>query len=132
MPRSVQSTTLPTLPMRQPIAQLPKAVSKFSLFARSMQLITDSMCVERKRSAVDDGIPDCSVKSDVVEAVMSNAEEDCCYMCQALDPEYESTNKIKGIKPVPVCSEDCETRYLEIESARKKVRRFSLYPVIMN
>ena len=139
MPRSVQSTTLATLPMRQPTARLSLAVSTHSSFTRQMHFITDSMCLERKRSAAEDVIP---VKSDVIETVMANAEDGYCYMCQASNPEYMSTKYIKGIAPRPVCGLECEQAYIDREQerlkltktkkpAKQKVTRSKQYPTVM-
>ena len=40
-----------------------------------------------------------------------------CFTCKTPGPEYMSTNSVKSAPPVPVCSVDCETAYLESKGA---------------
>lgn len=41
-----------------------------------------------------------------------------CFMCHLPNPVWTSSDKVKKAPPVPVCSEECEARYLESKGLR--------------
>lgn len=45
-------------------------------------------------------------------------ESSVCFMCHTPNPQWTSSDKVKKAPPVPVCSPDCETRYLESKGLR--------------
>ena len=84
--------------------------------------ITSSLfCTERQRVAKGKQNTSEETKSDgdndEVEEEEDEEDEDeitnVCFVCLAIDPDYMSTNRIKGCPSVPVCGKECETKYLE-------------------
>uniref|UniRef100_K3WK74 PHD-type domain-containing protein n=1 Tax=Globisporangium ultimum (strain ATCC 200006 / CBS 805.95 / DAOM BR144) TaxID=431595 RepID=K3WK74_GLOUD len=46
-----------------------------------------------------------------------------CYMCHMPGPEYMSSDKIRKAPSVPVCSEDCEEKYLASKGLRPALKK---------
>lgn len=47
-------------------------------------------------------------------------EPSVCFVCHVPNPQWTSSDKVKSAPPVPVCSPECETRYLEGKGLQPK------------
>ncbi|TMW63384.1 hypothetical protein Poli38472_002325 [Pythium oligandrum] len=56
---------------------------------------------------------DAAVVAEEAVPIPLHVESTYCHVCHAPNPEYLSTNTVKGAPSVPVCSLECESEYLK-------------------
>ncbi|CAH0516738.1 unnamed protein product [Peronospora belbahrii] len=64
----------------------------------------------------EDGDAACLTDDAMMQSSSLSTTE--CFVCHLLNPEYMSTNTAKKAPPVPVCSMECEAKYLEMKGMR--------------
>uniref|UniRef100_K3WK75 Uncharacterized protein n=1 Tax=Globisporangium ultimum (strain ATCC 200006 / CBS 805.95 / DAOM BR144) TaxID=431595 RepID=K3WK75_GLOUD len=71
----------------------------------------DEYVSESESPAVNEDVSTASASDDCTETQV--LDPPVCYVCHTPGPEYNSSNKFKGVPIVPVCSVECESVYLE-------------------